>query len=296
MSKYTLLLVLLLLQGRQDSTLVFVSRFLLVFFSALFSIGNCSFPVGHDPGDADYMSKLLKALNPTPPGWSENTSFCQWNGVNCTQPHSGRPPRVNAISLPSSSLSGELPQDLNSLSQLTHLDLRNNSLSGPIPSLADLSSLETVYLADNYFALIPSGCFLGLTALQTLSLSNNPNLPEWSFPTELVQSRSLRTLELANMNIVGELPAGMFDWFPSLQSVNLSSNSEIGGSLPESLGRSQIRHLWLDYNKFTGPIPDLSNCTDLSDLQLRNNKLTGLVPPWLMALPSLQNLSLDNNL
>lgn len=46
---------------------------------------------------------------------------------------------------------------------------------------------------------------------------------------------------------------------------------------------------------FTGPIPDLSSSTYLSDLRLEDNCLTGPVPASLINLPSLVNVSLQNN-
>ena len=58
---------------------------------------------------------------------------------------------------------------------------------------------------------------------------------------------------------------------------------------------TQLKQVWLDNNNFTGPIPDLSNCTSLFDLQLSYNHFTGLVPASLMSIPSLRNVSLDNN-
>ncbi|QHO32964.1 Receptor-like kinase [Arachis hypogaea] len=58
---------------------------------------------------------------------------------------------------------------------------------------------------------------------------------------------------------------------------------------------TQLSQLWLHKNQFTGGITDLSRCDSLFDLQLRDNKLTGVVPSSLMALPSLKNVSLDNN-
>ncbi|GMY32080.1 receptor-like kinase tmk4 [Fagus crenata] len=48
-------------------------------------------------------------------------------------------------------------------------------------------------------------------------------------------------------------------------------------------------------NQFTVPIPNLSNCTVLFDLQIRDNQFTGLVPDSLMSIPTLKNISLDNN-
>lgn len=53
---------------------------------------------------------------------------------------------------------------------------------------------------------------------------------------------------------------------------------------------------WLQNNRLTGTIPDLSNCAYLINLQLKHNELTGVVPHSLMSLPTLKSVSLDNNL
>ncbi|MED6120980.1 hypothetical protein PIB30_025757 [Stylosanthes scabra] len=57
----------------------------------------------------------------------------------------------------------------------------------------------------------------------------------------------------------------------------------------------QLGSVNLEKNSLEGPIPDLSNCTNLQQLMLGDNKLTGEVPPSLMNLPSLTHVSLENN-
>nr|KYP56029.1 putative receptor protein kinase TMK1 [Cajanus cajan] len=219
----------------------------------------------------------------------------------------------------SMSLTGTLPSDLNSLSQLHSLSLQDNALSGTIPSLANLSALQTVYLNRNNFSAVSAAAFAGLTALQTLSLGSNPSLALWTFPADLASSTNLAELDLATASLTGSLP-DIFDKFVSLQNLRLSYNN-LTGMLPNSLAGSSITKLWLNNqatgftgtvqvisnmtqlsqawlhtNRFTGPIPDLSQCKSLFDLQLRDNQLTGLVPGSLMSLSSLKNVSLDNNL
>lgn len=239
--------------------------------------------------DAAFMSNLFKALSPTPSGWS-GTSFCEWKGVRCSAN------RVTSINIASQSLSGTLPPDLNTLSQLTSLSLQNNALSGALPSLANLSMLETVFLGGNNFTSIPDGCFQGLTSLQSLSMADSFNLAPWAIPSEFTQSSNLVKLNLGSANLVGTLP-DVFDSFVSLQELRLSYNN-LTGSLPKTFAGSGIQNLWLNNQKdgfgfsgtievlasmthlsqvwlhnnlFTGPIPDLSNSTALFDLQLRDN-------------------------
>lgn len=134
----------------------------------------------------------------------------------------------------------------------------------------------------------------------------------------MTQATSLVTLSAGSSNLVGSLP-DIFDSFPSLKDLQLAYNN-LTGPLPKSFGGSGIQNLglnnqvnglsgtidvlssmtqlsqvWLHKNQFTGPIPDLSKCTNLFDLQLHDNQFTGLVPGSLMSLPSLKNISLDNN-
>ncbi|XP_020227023.1 receptor-like kinase TMK4 [Cajanus cajan] len=264
--------------------------------------------------DAAVMSNFLKSLAPPPSGWSQSTPFCKWEGVQCDSNN-----RVISVNLMSMSLTGTLPSDLNSLSQLHSLSLQDNALSGTIPSLANLSALQTVYLNRNNFSAVSAAAFAGLTALQTLSLGSNPSLALWTFPADLASSTNLAELDLATASLTGSLP-DIFDKFVSLQNLRLSYNN-LTGMLPNSLAGSSITKLWLNNqatgftgtvqvisnmtqlsqawlhtNRFTGPIPDLSQCKSLFDLQLRDNQLTGLVPGSLMSLSSLKNVSLDNNL
>ncbi|KAD7478084.1 hypothetical protein R6Q59_007540 [Mikania micrantha] len=262
--------------------------------------------------DASVMSELRTSLSPAPSNWKDS-DFCLWTGINCDNSK-----RVTAINLASKSLAGTLPSSLNQLNGLKTLSLQRNSISGDLPSLANLTSLEEVYLDGNNFTSIPPGFFVGLTNLQSFSISDNEDLAPWELPTDLTQSSNLKLFQASNAQIKGSIP-DIFDSFPNLQSLRLSYN-DLTGSLPRSFGGSEIQNLWLNNQKsglsgninvlssmtqlyqvwlqantFTGAIPDLSGCTNLFDLQLRDNQFTGLVPPSLMSLPSLANITLRNN-
>ncbi|GMY04808.1 putative receptor protein kinase TMK1 [Fagus crenata] len=188
--------------------------------------------------DATVMSKLLAVLSPAPRGWSKTTNCCNWNN----------------------SLSGTLPSDLGTLTQLTYLSLRRNSFSGPIPSLANLTSLQQLYLDNNNFTSIPNGFFQGLTSLQSLTL--NSDLASWTIPTELTHATSLVTLYASNANIIGSLP-DFFDSFPNLSNCK------------------SLRRVYLSDNNLTGSIPDsLADLTTLQLIDVSNNNLTGSIPKF----------------
>jgi len=254
------------------------------------------------------MSDLLKALTPTPFGWSNNTHYCKWNGIVCQYS------RVVAIALPSSSLAGRLPPYIAILTNLTHIDLHNNSLTGPLPDFSELSALESVYLGHNNFNSIPEFCFGSSEGLRNLNLSNNLNLSPWIFSSHLIDSSLLHTLDLEATDIIGSLPSEMFDWFPNLHTVFLSHNNISGKSVVRYLRLNDqgiysglkgtidvissmrfLSQVWLQYNLLEGPIPNMSNSIYLFDLQLQYNCFTGLVPPSLFTLSSLKNISLGEN-
>lgn len=181
-----------------------------------------------------------------------------------------------------------------------------------------MSSLEGLFLDNNQFSSIPQDFLLGLPNLQTFSISDNGELSPWQIPSYLAESTNLGSFYASNASITGVIP-NFFDSFPNLQNLRLSYNN-LTGSLPGSFGSSEIQNLWLNNqqqglsgtidvlssmaqlsqvwlfaNAFTGPIPDLSKCVNLFDLQLRDNQLTGVVPVSIMALPKLVNITLQNN-
>ncbi|XP_078447323.1 receptor-like kinase TMK4 [Wolffia australiana] len=275
-----------------------------------------------DPGDAATMAALAKAITPLPLKWSTDPALdpCgdRWQGVRCL---SGK---VVAIDLQGTNLKGGIAPEIAKLSSLESLSLQKNELGGALPSLSGLSDLREIYLGNNLFQSIPDGFFGGLVSLVNVSLDHNPLSP-WAFPPELGQCPSLSHFSAMNASIVGEIP----DFFNDLTSLNLlrlSYNYLIGslppslasspisefyinnqisnGSSPEKLGGQldvlgamvQLTMAWVHGNSFTGTIPDLGKLTSLVDLQLRENQLTGPVPPSLGSLPSLRSLNLSNNL
>ncbi|KAL6582181.1 Receptor-like kinase tmk4 [Orobanche minor] len=264
--------------------------------------------------DSAVMSSLLSSLSPAPPRWSASTPFCNWTNVNCDSTSS----YVTSIDLNSASVSGSLPPELNQLFQLKSLAVQKNSLSGTLPSFENMTSLEQIYLDENDFTSVPNNFLLGLPNLQTFSISENNNLGPWQIPSYLAESTNLVTFYASNASITGIVP-DIFGYFPNLLNLRLSYNN-LTGSLPGSFSGSEIRNLWLNNQKqglsgridvlgnmvqleqawlhanmFSGGIPDISRCTSLFDLQLRDNRFTGVVPPSLMILPNLVNITLQNN-
>ncbi|KAL9235628.1 hypothetical protein vseg_010372 [Gypsophila vaccaria] len=262
-------------------------------------------------GDASIMSDLARSLNPSPPGWS-GPNPCKWEGVSCDRSN-----RVTSINLAGKSLSGRLPPNLQQLSSLQTLSLQRNRLSGKIPSLSGMAELRQVFLDENGFTGIEFPFLENLPSLQSFSVDDNP-LETWSIPPSLSNSSSLEEFLASNSSLNGSIP-DIFGSLPSLNSLRLSYN-DLTGSLPKSFRGSSLRNLWINnqksglsgglfvldsmfglvqvwvhHNAFSGQIPDLSNCVNLFDIQLRDNHLTGIIPNSITTLPNLLNVSLQNN-
>ncbi|KAL0382825.1 UNVERIFIED_CONTAM: Receptor-like kinase TMK4 [Sesamum calycinum] len=222
--------------------------------------------------DSAVMLKLLSSLSSAPSGWSSSTRFCNWTNVNCDSTST----YVTSINLNSASVSGSLPPELNQLSQLKSLAVQKNSLSGTLPSFENMTSLEQIYLDNNGFTSVPSNFLLGLTNLQTFSISENMNLSPWQIPSYLTDSTNLVTFYASNASIVGYIP-DIFVSFPNLQNLRLSYN-DLNGSLPGSFSGSEIQNLWLNNQKrgLSGGIDVLANMTQL----YQNNKLQGPFPQF----------------
>ena len=154
--------------------------------------------------------------------------------------------------------------------RVTRIYLRNNGLTGPIPSeMDDLTSLEWLTLDHNE-----------LTGPIPSDLSSLPNL---------------RWLDLGYNKLTGPIPSELSN-LPRLENLFLRNNQLSGPIPPELASLSILRRLYLDHNVLTGPIPsEIGNLASLEALYLGHNTLTGAIPHEIGKLSNLQRMSLSNN-
>ncbi|KAL1322045.1 hypothetical protein AAHE18_14G168600 [Arachis hypogaea] len=241
----------------------------------------CACVLSHDKinnKETVYLLQFREAIQNLPSNWFDNsTTICQWTGVVC----------------------GYTPQNFRFVEQI--------ELNGPLPSFSGLSNLEQIFLSSNNFTSIPHGCFQGLESLALIDLGNNPKLPPWIFPTDLNNYSHLVSIGLPATNLMGFLP-NTFDSFSILTLLYLSENN-LTGVLPDNQKHNnklsgtiqflssmpKLVEVNLEGNSIEGSIPDLSNSTSLQYLLLANNRLTGVVPPFLGLLNNISQVSLENN-
>ena len=178
--------------------------------------------------------------------------------------------------------------------RVTRLDLRNNRLTGEIPSeLGNLADLEQLSLPDNQLSgEIPSQ--LGnLAALTHLRLWSNQLTGE--IPPELADLANLEQFAAGGNRLSGNIPEELGN-LSNLRELHLPTN-QLTGEIPSELGSlSSLKYLNLNNNRLTGEIPaELENLTNLEDLYLSRNQLTGCLPAVWRDVPNndLDQLGLD---
>ena len=231
--------------------------------------------------DREVLVKLYDAMDgenwTNSTGWLTERPIREWHGV--INDSSGR---VTRLLLESNRLSGEIPKELGSLSNLQRLELGNNDLTGEIPrELGNLSDLETLLLGSN--SPTTGGLTGGLpkelgtlSKLEALHLRFNQLSGE--IPAELGNLTSLETLLLAANRLSGEIPAEL-GGLSNLTSLEITYNG-LTGKIPKELGSlSNLTRLLLGHNQLSGDIPkELGNLSNLKSLSLEGNQLSGCIP------------------
>ncbi|WVR09611.1 hypothetical protein IAU60_006683 [Kwoniella sp. DSM 27419] len=112
---------------------------------------------------------------------------------------------------------------------LTYLDLSFNSLSGDVPTFANLPSLSTLYLQSNSFTSAPASLPRSLTSL---SLTGNSGLTG-NMPSAVCASMTLQQCDLRGTKLSGSAsPLSVED---TAQSSAISSSSASSGSASQSI-------------------------------------------------------------
>lgn len=217
---------------------------------------------------------------------TENT----WYGITCDSGNN----YITEIDLHTNNLSGELPDSIGDLSNLTVMKLYGNSLTGSIPiSIHSLTGLTFLALSDNQLSgAIPTG-ISSLLNLTYLSLSNNRLTG--SIPSGISNLTGLTDLWLDSNQLGSSIPSNIGN-LTALRSLALSDNL-LNDEIPVSIGSlTNLQYLSLSNNELTGGVPaEIGDLTGLTYLSLSNNQLTGPIPREIGNLENLTILLISNN-
>ena len=228
----------------------------------------------------------------TAENWLTDRPIQYWHGVN-TAWIAGAV-RVVGLDLGRNGLTGPVPPELGSLTNLRELNLGWNGLTGPIPpELGGLTNLRELNLGWNDLTGSIPPELGSLTELRELNLRHNGLTGP--IPPELGGLTELRVLWLADNRLTGPIPPEL-GGLTKLTRLALERNGLTGPIPPELGGLTELRDLWLGGNGLTGPIPpELGGLTELGDLWLVGSSLTGPIPPELGGLTKLTQLALERN-
>ncbi|XP_061999294.1 receptor-like protein 7 [Rosa rugosa] len=164
-----------------------------------------------------------------------------------------------------------------SVPNLRVLSMSHCDLSGPLhESFANLRSLSVIRLGGN--SISAPGFFANFSNLTVLSLPICGL--QGTFPKEIFQLPSLQSIDLSfNYQLDGSLPE--FPRNGSLQYLDLSGTN-FSGLLPNSIGNlKMLSSINIGGCNFTGPMPkSMTNLTQLVSLSMSENKLEGSIPSF----------------
>jgi Leucine-rich repeat (LRR) protein len=195
-------------------------------------------------------------------GWGSSSNVCTWYGVTC---HTGG--LIKSLDLRDNNLAGTLSERIWLLSQMTDLDLSENTeLVVPnFARLADASSLQN----------------LKLSKAQVQSLMG------------IGSANSLLSFHCTSCSIGGPIPDELYS-LGLLESLFLNYNGITGPISGQIRSLTKLKELYLFNNKINGTIPeDIGRLENAEVISLGQNLLTGEIPYMLSFMPKLRVLSLE---
>ncbi|OAE34469.1 hypothetical protein AXG93_3472s1040 [Marchantia polymorpha subsp. ruderalis] len=224
------------------------------------------------------------------------------------------------LDLSDNNLSGRIP-DTSVLTNLTRILLQDNPLGGPIPELDNLNSLQILDLTniqangtvplsiekiekatEIYLGHNPqlSGTLPAMSNLIHLKFFNagfcalSGNIPD------LKNTGGLETLDLQMNDFSGDFPTALLR-HESLRLLYLNNNPRLSGSIPDTSMLKSLQEIGLWNNRLeTFPL-DLVNLTQLVQIDVHNNTMTGNLPDLPAGVDQITNgvylksLVLDSN-
>ncbi|EHA8591420.1 receptor-like protein EIX1 [Cocos nucifera] len=224
---------------------------------------------------------------------------------------------ITDLDMSSTGISDTMPDWFwRSFSQIKHLDISSNGITGNVHDLTDFINLGYFNLSSNYFeGPLPN---FPSSTMVVVDLSNNSfsgvihpsiskSMPNMSYlslsrnnlsgkiPLSLCQL-GLVILDLSKNLLLGELP-DCWDHSSSIMVMDFSSNN-LSGSIPSSICLlPTLESLHLSNNNLSGELPlSLKSCVSLNTLDLGQNGFFGTIPTWIgESLLSLKILRLRSN-
>lgn len=222
---------------------------------------------------------------------------------------------LTKLDISNNRLTGDPTQSLTGLFNVDDLALGGNLFTIPDVNglLQNFNNIKTLNISDLGLITIPAK-ITAFTNLETLILDNNPipanafgniaNHPKLTnlslsglqlaqIPTQVSQLTQLVSLNLSNNNITEQNSSGL-STLTNLVWLSLENNqlAQIPSQIPQL---KKLQTLNLGRNKISGGVSLLTGLTNLQQLFLNNNLLSGNFPSEFLGMPKLLMLNLNSN-
>ncbi|CAG7872164.1 unnamed protein product [Brassica rapa] len=197
------------------------------------------------------------------------------------------------VDLSANKLSGRIPDVLFGLKNLTDLYLYQNELTGEIPKSRSATNIVKLDLSyNNLTGSIPE-TIGNLTKLESLNLYVNQLTGV--IPPAIAKLPELKELRLFTNKLTAEIPVD-FGLYSPLEAFEVSEN-QLTGKIPENLCKGgNLLGVVVFSNNLTGVIPEsLGNCGSLLSVQLYNNRFSGEFPSEIWTAKDMYSLQISNN-
>ncbi|KAJ3214825.1 hypothetical protein HDU67_001152 [Dinochytrium kinnereticum] len=212
------------------------------------------------------------------PEWT--SASYDWTAFATWDEETGRMLSINLDGF--SELTGSLTIDLQRLTALKEINLRNNLVTGPIPSgLASLERLEVLYNLALFVLFILSGAFSQSQVSGAKSVDPNNTSVTW-IPLKATSIVSIRPQY--SILLFGSSFSRAWDGLISISCLLLKrslDNNQLEGIIPKELGNlSLLECLFLNGNNLSGTLPpELGQLKRLTLLDVNgNSELSGSIP------------------
>jgi Leucine-rich repeat (LRR) protein len=222
---------------------------------------------------------------------------------------------LTKLDISNNRLTGDPTQSLTGLFNVDDLALGGNLFTIPDVNglLQNFNNIKTLNLSDLGLINIPAK-ITAFTNLETLILDNNPipanafgniaNHPKLTnlslsglqltqIPTQVSQLTQLTSLNLSNNALTEQTTSGLSN-LTNLVWLSFENNqlAQIPSQIPQL---KKLQTLNLGRNKISGGFSLLTGLTNLQQLFLNNNLLTGNIPSEFLGMPQLLMLNLNSN-
>eukprot|EP00276_Gloeochaete_wittrockiana_P014149 CAMPEP_0184332784 /NCGR_PEP_ID=MMETSP1089-20130417/1926_1 /TAXON_ID=38269 ORGANISM="Gloeochaete wittrockiana, Strain SAG46.84" /NCGR_SAMPLE_ID=MMETSP1089 /ASSEMBLY_ACC=CAM_ASM_000445 /LENGTH=628 /DNA_ID=CAMNT_0026656321 /DNA_START=70 /DNA_END=1956 /DNA_ORIENTATION=+ len=200
-------------------------------------------------------------------------------------------PNLKTLDFSANDFYGYIPSSYGSLLALEYFNVGDNDINGDSSSFYSMSYIKYYNVSHNSFYDSLSSSVVALSSLEVFDCSFN------QFYSGLPSSYgyNLRFADFSSNNFTGSFPSNVLSG-SNLVHLNVSHN-QLTYELPGySVSPSKLSSLDASHNELSGEIPSTLNDFPFETLLLQYNSFSGQLPDFLQVNPSIKTFNASHNL